>query len=99
GSTVWTYSPDLFGDGVKSLSLNAPTPLGLDFEIIRDTGGAVGFTNTTPGLLAGNPYQLSARITTLADSARIPEPMILSLLGLGLFGLGAVRRRRFSTHS
>lgn len=98
----WSWNPDLFGNGVASLSLNAPLLGGGDVEGTLSTAGIQHFSSSTIELTAGTNYQLSARVTTLADAGRIqavPEPLTLSLLGIGLLGMGAARRRRQSRHS
>lgn len=89
----WNYSTDFFGDGTKTLSLNAPLPF--DVEVALDATNK-HFSATTPTLNAGQLYQISFRSTSEADAGRIPEPGILALLGMGLLGLGLTRRRKLA---
>jgi hypothetical protein len=37
---------------------------------------------------------LQAKIRLISDSTAVPEPMSLLLLGLGLLGIGVVRRKK-----
>jgi len=94
GTSVFKLEPDLLN---HSISLNAPLP----FDI-QSTGGLHTIGTATVGslsvstdtLTAGKLYQLSARINTNADVSRIPEPAALLLMGAGLLGMGAARRKR-----
>lgn len=86
------------GSAFFSLNNSAPSPGdGIPYTFsapgtFNVTGIGTSFTTIAP-LVAGNRYQLTADINTVADAAFIPEPGVVALMGLGLLGIASFRRR------
>jgi hypothetical protein len=89
---VQVFSVDAFGNGVQTLSLNAPASGTLNQVAVATPFNHNFNVNNT------DTYQLSARNNVNADVQRaVPEPGALALLGIGLVGLMMVMRRRYPT--
>lgn len=82
-------------------SLNAALSRNAPFNGVSFLGAAEGtafsgsWSGTTIPLFAGNDYQLTIRSTALADANKqqqVSEPITLALMGLGILGLGLIRR-------
>lgn len=88
-------------DGVNTSSLMVPSfPVGLNipliFEYTSFVGGAVDFTmidSIIIGLVTTN-NQADLTLDFFGTTTEVAEPGVLAILGLGLAGLGLVRRRR-----
>jgi hypothetical protein len=76
-------------DPYYNLDINLPQSV-LNAMTISSSSGMLHITANWSGLLNFNDFDLKR----VGIEANVPEPMSLLLLGLGLLGIGAVRRKK-----
>jgi hypothetical protein len=90
GTGTWTYTP-----GAGDPTITAFVAKGGDgFNLFSTLGDYTDVTFYTPNNPNGKPAGLSHLSFYDAGDQNLPEPGTLALLGLGLLGIGAVRRAR-----
>lgn len=96
GYTEGSTDPD---DFIESMTVTAPTDgwrqYTLTINPMAGVSGRLGFVHAGPEQTSNYVGLDTLRVNTLREPpAQVPEPAGLLLFGLGMAGLGAVRRRR-----
>ena len=91
GSGTFSVSGDITMDSVTMNIVETATNWGGSGKMLKDAIARLTLDNS-PQVISG-AFSLSD-VTITANPITVPEPASLALLGLGLAGLGAMRRRK-----